>query len=58
MLRRFLASQTFEIHVNASITVKLFGEISFHVMVENWKHLKDTLVISSFLFVRIETESC
>ena len=32
-----------EIHVNASMTVKILGGISFHVMAENWKHLKDTL---------------
>ena len=32
-----------------SITVKVLGGISFHVMAENWKHLKDTLTFSSFL---------
>ena len=38
-----------EIHLNASITVKVLGGISFHVMAENWKQLKDTLAFSSFL---------
>ena len=42
-------SQTLEIHVNATIKVKILGGISFHVMAENWKHLKDILAFSSFL---------
>ena len=58
MKRRFLASKTYEIHVNASITVKALGGISFHVMAKNWKHLKDTLAFSCFMRVRIEIESC
>ena len=33
----------------ASIKVKVLGRISFRVMVENWKHLKDTLAFSLFL---------
>ena len=33
-----------------------FGGNSFHVIAENWQHLKDTLAISSFLCVRIEIE--
>ena len=33
--------KTYEI--NAFITVKVFGGISFHVMAENWQYLKDTL---------------
>ena len=45
MLCCFLASKTYEMHVNASIKVKVLGGVSFHVMAENWKHLKDTLVI-------------
>ena len=54
----FFASKTYEIHVNAIITVEVFGRISFHVMAENWKHLKDTLAFSScILGVRIEIES-
>ena len=48
MLRRFLESKTQEIHVN---TVNVLGGISFHVMAENRKHLKDTLAFSSFLIV-------
>ena len=36
-------------HVNASILIKVLGEISFHVMAEIWKHLKDILAFSSFL---------
>ena len=55
---RFLASKTHEIYVNTSITVKVLGGISFHVVVENWQHLKGTLAFSSFLCVRIEIESC
>ena len=35
--------------VNASVTVKVLGRISFHVMAENWKQLKDSLAFSSFL---------
>ena len=46
--RRFLASRTYEIHVNASIAVKVHGGISFLAMAENWKHLKDILAFSSF----------
>ena len=45
----FLASKTYEIHVNASITDKVIGGISFHVIGENLKHLKDTLEFTSFL---------
>ena len=41
-------SKTQEIHVNASITFKVFGGIYFDVMTENWKHLKDPLAFSSF----------
>ena len=33
----------------ASVTLKILGGISFHVLAENWKHLKDTLAFSSFL---------
>ena len=33
---------------------KSFGRISFHVMTENWQHLKATLAFSLFLCVRIE----
>ena len=40
--------QNQEIHVNDSFTVRVLGGI-FHVMAENWKHLKDTLAFSSFL---------
>ena len=32
-----------------------FGRISFHVMTENWQHLKATLAFSLFLCVRIQT---
>ena len=46
---RFLTSKTREILKNASITVKVLGGISFHVMAENWKHLTDTVTFSSFL---------
>ena len=57
MERRFLASKTYEIHVNAPITVKDLGGISIHVMAENWQLLKDTLAFSAFfLCVRIEKE--
>ena len=43
--------KTYEIHVhvNATIRVKVFGEISFHAMAENWQRLKDTLAFLSFL---------
>ena len=47
--RRFLASKTYEIHVNASVTDKDLGGISIHVMAEHWQLLKDTLSSSSFL---------
>ena len=30
--RRFVASKAYEKHVNTAITVKVLGEISFHVM--------------------------
>ena len=43
----FLPSETYEIHVNASITVKVLDSICFRVMVENWRPLKGTL---GFLF--------
>ena len=54
----FSASKTHEIDVNAPITVKVLGRISFHAMAENWKHLKDTFALSSYLNIRFETESC
>ena len=41
--------KTYEIHVNASITVKELGGISVHVVAVNWQLLKDTLAFSSFL---------
>ena len=57
MLCHLFASKTYEIHVNAIITVKVLGRISFHVMAEKWKHLKDTLAFSlCILGVRIEIE--
>ena len=34
-----------------------FLVVFFYVMVENWKHLKDTLAFSRFLYVRIEIAS-
>ena len=46
--RRSLASKTYKLHVNASVTVKALRDISFHVMGENWKHLKYTLTFSGF----------
>ena len=39
----------YKVHGNASITVKVLGGISYHVMVEILKHLKDKLDFSSFL---------
>ena len=36
-------------HVNTYITVRVLGRVSFHVMPENWKQLKDTPAFSSFL---------
>ena len=42
-------SRPHEINVNASITVNVLGVIPFHVMVEYWKHVKDTLAFSLFL---------
>ena len=47
--RRFLASKTYEIDVNASVTDKDLGRISIHVMAEHWQLLKNTLASSSFL---------
>ena len=49
MFCRFLASKSYEIDVNASITVKDFGGISVHAMAENWLLLKGTLDFSLFL---------
>ena len=49
----FSHKKTQEIHVNASITVKVLGGISFHVPVKNWKHLKHTLAFLKFLVSRI-----
>ena len=39
----FPSIKTYEIHVNASITVGALGGISFYIMAEIWKHLKNTL---------------
>ena len=36
-------------HLNASVTVKVLGGISCHVMAENWQHLKRKLAFSSVL---------
>ena len=52
MLHCFRASKAYEIHVNASITAIVLGGISFHVMAENWQHLKDTLSFSPFLMCK------
>ena len=49
----FSCFKSYGIHVNASITVKVRGRISFHVMAEIWKHLKDTLALR-FFCIRIE----
>ena len=49
--------KTYEIHVNAFIAVKVLGGISFHVLAENWKHLKDALVFHPFMCVRIKIDS-
>ena len=38
-------------------TVKFVGGISFHVMVENRKYLKDTLPFCRFSCFRIEIDS-
>ena len=43
------SSKIYETNVNAFIKDKVLGGISFHPMVENWKHLKDTVAFSSFL---------
>ena len=51
MLLPFLASKTNEIHVNTSITVKVLGGISFHIMAANMKHQKDTHAFPMFFFV-------
>ena len=45
----FSRIKNFDIHVNAAITVKALSVISFHIMAENWKHLKGTLAFISFL---------
>ena len=46
----FFALKTNEIHVNASITVKVLGGISFHVMAD-WENLKDKLAFLPFFTV-------
>ena len=48
-LTSFLASTSYETHVNASIIVKVLSGISFHEMSENLSNLKDTLEFSWFL---------
>ena len=58
MVKRFHASKTYEIHVKVPITVRVLGGISFHVMAEFRKYLKDSLAFSSFLCIRIEIGSC
>ena len=50
----FSRIKTYKIHVNASITFKVLGEISLYVMAENWKHLKDILEFSSFLLLELK----
>ena len=45
----FSRIKTYEIHVNASITVKFHGGISFHVMAEAGQYPTDTLAFSSCL---------
>ena len=55
MLRRFLALKTYEIQVNACITVKIVDGISFC----NGGKLEESeglLLFSSFLCVRIEID--
>ena len=49
MKRRFLASETYGIPINACITVKAVGGISDDVMTENWENLKDTFAFLSFV---------
>ena len=43
----FSRIKTYKTLVNVSVIVKVLGGIEFHVMAENWKHLKDTLAFSS-----------
>ena len=50
----FSGIKTHEMHVNAPITVKIFVGISFHVMAENWQHLK----VQFLLCVRVGIDSC
>ena len=45
----FSRIKTYKILINAPITVNVLGGISFHVMAEKGKHLKDTLAFSFFL---------
>ena len=45
----FSRIKTYKIHVNASITVKVLGSMSLHVMAEKGKGLKKTLAFSFFL---------
>ena len=49
-LHSFLRSKSYETDLNVSFTikVKVLGRISFHVMAENGKHVKDTLAFSVF----------
>ena len=44
----FSRIKTYEIHVNASVTVKVLSGSPFHVMSESLKHLKDRLAYTSF----------
>ena len=46
------------LHVNASMAVKILGGICVHALAKIWKHLKDTLAFLSFIVSRIEIESC
>ena len=48
-VKSFSRIKSYKIHVNGSITVKVLGGISFHVMAKNGIHLNDTVEFSSFL---------
>ena len=37
------------LHVNASMAVKILGGICVHALAKIWKHLKDTLAFLSFI---------
>ena len=45
--RHFLGPKVYKMHVHASITVKVLRGFFFHIIAENWQHLKNSVAFSS-----------